>query len=134
MAVVCKLAGFLGLGLALLVSSVAAACEDDLLVLGKPGHRLILSSEVVEEIEVTEMADDLGILFRLTSEGGARFAELTRYYVGQPLPVRLNGQIVSEPVVREPIVGGSGIFTGFSQTQAEAIVAAIGRDQAPCKP
>ena len=132
MTVAHKLTEALCLSVALLVPSIATACEDNLIVLGNSEYELILSGEFVEKIKATEMGESPAVAFQLTPEGKVLFEELTRHYLGRSMPMRLNGQIVSEPVVREPISSGTGILTGVSQTQAEAIVAAIRRDQAPC--
>ncbi len=52
----------------------------------------------------------VGIAF--TGEGGKKFAELTTKLVGQRMPIFLDQRIISDPVVQEPITGGSGRITG----------------------
>jgi hypothetical protein len=48
----------------------------------------------------------------------------TETRVGRPLPVRLDGRLVSEPIVREPIAGGAISLSGASGGEVEALRAA----------
>jgi preprotein translocase subunit SecD len=43
------------------------------------------------------------VSFRLDSKGARRFAEVTRDNVGRPFAIVLDNQVVSAPVIREPI-------------------------------
>lgn len=55
-----------------------------------------------------------------TDEGTKKFADLTRRNVGKPLPIFLDGQPISAPVVQQEILGGSAVITGqFSIDQAK---------------
>jgi preprotein translocase subunit SecD len=47
-----------------------------------------------------------------TDEGAEKFANLTEKNVGSPLPILLDGQPISTPVVQEKITGGSAQITG----------------------
>lgn len=47
-----------------------------------------------------------------TAEGARKFAQLTTRFVGQPIPHVLDGEILVNPVVQEPITGGTGQITG----------------------
>lgn len=57
--------------------------------------------------------------FRLNASGASRFADITRAHVGTPFAVVLDGKVVTAPVIRSPITGGSGEISG-SFTVAEA--------------
>lgn len=59
------------------------------------------------------------VQFRLNSAGATRFADITRAHVGTPFAVVLDGEVVTAPVIRSPITGGSGEISG-SFTVAEA--------------
>lgn len=50
--------------------------------------------------------------FTLTDNGGKKFDELTKRLVGQQLPIFLDQQLVSSPVVNGEISGGKGVITG----------------------
>lgn len=50
--------------------------------------------------------------FRFNSSGARKFAEATQANVGKPFAIVLDNQVVSAPVIREPILGGQGQISG----------------------
>lgn len=65
------------------------------------------------------------VTFRLNTRGAKRFGILTTRNVGQPFAINLDGQVMSAPVIREPILGGTGQISGnfsVSETNDLAIV------------
>jgi SecD/SecF fusion protein len=50
--------------------------------------------------------------FRFDTQGAVIFGELTQALVGQPFAIVLDGEVLSAPVIREPILGGSGEISG----------------------
>jgi len=59
------------------------------------------------------------VTFRFNTNGARRFAEATQANVGRPFAIILDNQVISAPVIREPITGGSGQISGnFSVQQA----------------
>jgi preprotein translocase subunit SecD len=59
------------------------------------------------------------VTFRFNSSGARKFAEATQQNVGKPFAIVLDNQVVSAPVIQEPILGGSGQITGnFTVQQA----------------
>ena len=50
--------------------------------------------------------------FRLNPTGGRIFGEYTAENIGQPFAIVLDGKVVSAPVIRSHIPGGSGIISG----------------------
>ncbi len=72
--------------------------------------------------------------FRFNSVGARKFAEATQQNVGKPFAIVLDNQVVSAPVIREPILGGSGQISGsFTVQQANdlAILLRAGALPAP---
>jgi preprotein translocase subunit SecD len=62
------------------------------------------------------------VAFALTESSRRLFAELTARNVGRALVIRVDGRVLSKPVVREPILGGAGqISGGFSVDEAKDI-------------
>lgn len=57
------------------------------------------------------------VQFRLDSEGGRRFADITRRNVGKPFAIVLDGKVLSAPVIQEAITGGSGQISGSFTVQ-----------------
>jgi len=50
--------------------------------------------------------------FRFNNSGARKFGTFTRDHVGRPFAIVLDDQIISAPVIREPILGGSGQISG----------------------
>ena len=59
------------------------------------------------------------VSFRFNSTGARKFAEATQQNVGKPFAIILDNKVISAPVIREPILGGSGQISGnFTVQQA----------------
>jgi protein-export membrane protein SecD len=50
--------------------------------------------------------------FRLSTAGARKFGDVTTKAVGRPFAIVLDNQVISAPVIREPILGGSGQISG----------------------
>ena len=50
--------------------------------------------------------------FRLDTKGAQRFGQITSQNVGLPFAIVLDDQVISAPVIRSPILGGSGQISG----------------------
>jgi protein-export membrane protein SecD len=50
--------------------------------------------------------------FRLSSAGASKFADVTTKNVGRPFAIVLDNEVISAPVIREPIIQGSGQISG----------------------
>ena len=53
-----------------------------------------------------------------TPSGARKFAQATTENVGQPFAIVLDNEVISAPVIREPITGGSGQISGSFTVQA----------------
>ncbi|QTL02441.1 protein translocase subunit SecD [Aquabacter sp. L1I39] len=76
------------------------------------------------------------VTFRFNSNGARRFAATTQDAVGRPFAIVLDNQVISAPVIREPILGGAGQISGnFTVQQANdlAILLRAGALPAPLK-
>jgi preprotein translocase subunit SecD len=74
------------------------------------------------------------VTFRFNSNGARRFAQVTEENVGRPFAIVLDNEVISAPVIREPIRGGSGQISGsFTVEQANdlAILLRAGALPAP---
>jgi preprotein translocase subunit SecD len=52
------------------------------------------------------------VTFRFDDRGARRFALITQENIGRPFAIVLDEEVVSAPVVREPILGGRGQISG----------------------
>ncbi len=74
------------------------------------------------------------VTFRFNTNGARRFAQATQQNVGRPFAIVLDNEVISAPVIREPILGGSGQISGnFTVEQANdlAILLRAGALPAP---
>jgi preprotein translocase subunit SecD len=58
------------------------------------------------------------VSFRFNGSGSRKFAQATSENVGQPFAIVLDNKVISAPVIREPITGGSGQISGNFTVQA----------------
>ncbi len=66
------------------------------------------------------------VTFRFNTAGGKRFADATQANVGRPFAIVLDDEVVSAPVIREPILGGSGQISGsFSVIETQELSAIL---------
>jgi len=60
--------------------------------------------------------------FRFNPNGTRRFAQITSENIGRPFAIVLDEDVISVPVIREPILGGSGQISGsFTVKEANRI-------------
>ncbi|WP_439813924.1 protein translocase subunit SecD [Zavarzinia sp. CC-PAN008] len=57
------------------------------------------------------------VSFRFNGEGAKRFGDATRANVNKPFAIVLDNKVISAPVIREPILGGSGQISGSFTSQ-----------------
>jgi preprotein translocase subunit SecD len=58
------------------------------------------------------------VSFRFNTAGSRKFAQATTENVGQPFAIVLDNKVISAPVIREPITGGSGQISGNFTVQS----------------
>ena len=58
------------------------------------------------------------VSFRFNNTGARRFAQATQENVGKPFAIVLDNEVISAPVIREPILGGSGQISGNFTVQS----------------
>jgi preprotein translocase subunit SecD len=56
--------------------------------------------------------------FRFNTSGSRKFAQATTENVGQPFAIVLDNEVISAPVIREPITGGQGQISGNFTVQS----------------
>jgi preprotein translocase subunit SecD len=58
------------------------------------------------------------VSFKFNSTGARKFAQATAENVGQPFAIILDNEVISAPVIREPIPGGQGQISGNFTVQS----------------
>lgn len=57
------------------------------------------------------------VTFKFDTKGAQRFGQITQQNVGLPFAIVLDDQVISAPVIREPILGGTGQISGSFTVQ-----------------
>jgi SecD/SecF fusion protein len=76
--------------------------------------RVIISGEDLVDAQASfnQQNNEPVVTFRFDSRGAQRFAQATQQNVGRPFAIILDNRVISAPVIREPIIGGSGQISG----------------------
>ena len=115
---------------------------DDELLDGENGQKVLVEKRIL--VSGADLVDaqpgfdqrngEPVVNFRFNSSGARKFAEATQQNVGKPFAIVLDNKVISAPVIREPIIGGSGQISGsFTVQQANdlAILLRAGALPAP---
>ncbi|MDC3039266.1 protein translocase subunit SecD, partial [Candidatus Pelagibacter sp.] len=102
------------------------------------GEELLLSKRVIISgdnlVDVSPRMDSLNnqtvVSFTLDRVGSKRFAQATKRNIGTRLAIVLDGQIISAPVIRDVIAGGSGQISGGFTFQSATDLALLLRSGA----
>ena len=75
------------------------------------------------------------VTFRFNLRGGQKFGQVTSENVGRPFAIVLDGKrVISAPVIRSPITGGTGQITGnFSLDEASSLAILLRAGALPAK-
>ena len=65
------------------------------------------------------------VTFRFNNNGSRRFGQATQENVGRPFAIVLDNEVISAPVIREPIIGGSGQISGNFTVQGATDLAIL---------
>ena len=99
-------------------SEILSSWRGDKFLIEK--RALISGADIVDaQPSFDQRTNEPVVSFRFNSSGARKFAEATQQNVGKPFAIVLDNQVVSAPVIQEPILGGSGQITGnFTVQQA----------------
>lgn len=98
--------------------------------------RVMVSGDSLVDAQASFQNGEPVVSFRFDSLGGRRFGEATRQNVGRPFAIILDDKVISAPVIREAILGGSGVISGHFTTQSAndlALLLRAGALPAPIK-
>ena len=100
--------------------------QDSEILDGESGQKYLIEKRVLvsgaDLIDAQPGFDQRGgepiVSFRFNSSGARKFAEATQANVGKPFAIVLDNKVISAPVIREPILGGSGQISGNFTVQS----------------
>jgi preprotein translocase subunit SecD len=83
-------------------------------------RRVVVSGEDLIDAQATfdQRTSEPVVSFKFNTNGARRFATATQENVGRPFAIVLDNEVISAPVIREPIIGGSGQISGNFTVQA----------------
>lgn len=99
-------------------------------------NRVIVSGEDLSNATPTynSQTNEPVVSFTFNSRGATRFGQATQQNVGKPFAIVLDNQIISAPVIREPILGGSGQISGnFTAESANDLAVLLRAGALPAK-
>ncbi|HEY7246732.1 MAG TPA: protein translocase subunit SecD [Xanthobacteraceae bacterium] len=76
--------------------------------------RVIVSGEELTDAQpgFDQRTSEPIVSFKFNTSGARKFAQVTQENVGRPFAIVLDNEVISAPVIREPILGGSGQISG----------------------
>ncbi len=80
-------------------------------------RKVEVGGDALVDAQPTFQTNEPVVSFRFNAAGGKRFGDVTGHNVGKQLAVVLDDKVISAPVIREPILGGSGIISGSFTVQ-----------------
>lgn len=74
----------------------------------------VLSGDLLVDAHTAfdDQNDEPVVSFRFNNTGARKFGEITSQHVGEPFAIVLDNKVITAPVIRGPILGGSGIISG----------------------
>jgi protein-export membrane protein SecD len=96
---------------------------------------LVAGEDLVDaQPKFNQQTSEWVIDFRFNSNGARRFAQVTQENVGRPFAIVLDNKVISAPVIREPILQGSGQISGnFTSQQATDLAILLRAGALPAK-
>ncbi|MBI3492220.1 MAG: hypothetical protein HY047_10635 [Acidobacteria bacterium] len=88
-------------------------------------QEVVVTNSDIARAEMVQAASAFSVLVEFTAEGAEKMFRATRGHVGRPLAILVDGEVVSTPVVRDPIRTSAVIDGHYTRAEAERIVAGI---------
>ena len=88
-------------------------------------RRVMVGGDTLTDAQATFQNNEPVVSFRFDSAGARRFGDATRDNVGKPFAIVLDNKVISAPVIKEPILGGSGIISGSFTVQSASDLALL---------
>jgi len=87
--------------------------------------RVMVGGDTLTDAQATFQQNEPVVSFKFDAAGARRFGDATRENVGKPFAIVLDNKVISAPVIREPILGGSGIISGSFTVQSASDLALL---------
>jgi preprotein translocase subunit SecD len=87
--------------------------------------RVMVGGDTLTDAQATFQNNEPVVSFKFDAAGARRFGDATRQNVGKPFAIVLDSKVISAPVIREPILGGSGVISGSFTVQTASDLALL---------
>jgi preprotein translocase subunit SecD len=87
--------------------------------------RVMVGGDTLTDAQTTFQNNEPVVSFKFDAAGARRFGDATRENVGKPFAIVLDNKVISAPVIREAITGGSGIISGSFTVQSASDLALL---------
>ncbi|MGC2414618.1 MAG: protein translocase subunit SecD [Stellaceae bacterium] len=87
--------------------------------------RVMVGGDTLTDAQATFQQNEPVVSFKFDAAGARRFGDATKENVGKPFAIVLDKKVISAPVIREPILGGSGIISGSFTVQSASDLALL---------
>src|SRR6478752_242543 len=87
--------------------------------------RVMVGGDMLVDAQATFHDNEPVVSFKFDTTGARSFGDATRENVGKPFAIVLDNKVISAPVIREPILGGSGIISGSFTVQSASDLALL---------
>jgi preprotein translocase subunit SecD len=96
---------------------------------------LVAGSNLTDaQVQTDPRTGEWVVSFKFDSAGARKFAQVTQDNVGRPFAIVLDNEVLSAPVIREPILGGSGQISGnFTPESANSLAILLRAGALPAK-
>ncbi|HKS89629.1 MAG TPA: protein translocase subunit SecD [Stellaceae bacterium] len=88
-------------------------------------RRVMVGGDMLTDAQATFQDNQPVVSFKFDAAGARRFGDATRENVGKPFAIVLDNKVISAPVIKEPILGGSGIISGSFTVQSASDLALL---------
>src|SRR5256886_7087727 len=87
--------------------------------------RIMVGGDTLTDAQATFQNNEPVVSFKFDSARAKKLGDATRANVGKPFAIVLDNKVISAPVIREPILGGSGIISGSLTVQSASDLALL---------
>jgi preprotein translocase subunit SecD len=88
-------------------------------------RRVMVGGDMLTDAQATFQQNEPVVSFKFDAAGARRFGDATSENVGKPFAIVLDNKVISAPIIREPILGGSGIISGSFTVQSASDLALL---------
>ena len=94
-------------------SAIAMLGKTAMLEFKEPSGRTLLTGKDLKDSRAqADQGKGALVALEFSEEGAEKFYKMTAMHVGQPIAILLDGQVLTAPMVNEPIKGGRAVITG----------------------